>query len=787
MYNPVAQRRRARSVRRSNSSNSPEGTLSLGDISATPGVEDLETETSVHSPKSRQTHKRRGKRRAQAPTRKPPWNSCTIIRPQQQQSDLNQTHGVCRKRVPGGRRPLNQNESPPKKSQDTRTNKVKIERIGDGCITKRKGAFPVTKVSNVSNNQRRSTCDSGNCFKRRPGLPLLSYANRNCHRKKTVAFYPEPVTCSQSYDPVEGYQHSKANPIDVYNSKKKTKSRRSIIRIQKSERRKCECCQMASDRRLHANSRLYSSAVFPQRRSPKTNERNTECSTRGQTATEKSIKNRLTSMESKAFMYLAKRLLNKDSQQPSLSKGQVQKSFCFRDPNNTNKQFARCSTLKQSPYLCAGKYFESWDSPNSLQHRGRSKSRLSKKKIPPFNKPRSKSLSNFNLTNSIKQQNSRSSRFALNSVDACTKAMSNMQLKERELLHKYGPSPSDSGPDCSTNCFSKYPFNTQMTRPWDSHLTAVDGYPFDKVSNLFNKTSDYDNGKLPYSWNSSKFETNFSQNRYPNSPARVRTPLGTPDVFFRHYNPPTDVTGSSTLPWSSILKMSTLQPRPFASVPCAEVRLIGKYLDEDNVSCSSQGRKPSVMPGRMSTKVGQEMTNSNAEVDFEAKADGHPWKRVEGISNRISNSFKLEKMLGKSVTNEGSKSGASFNFLEGWRKRAAEIGNKFASCYSELGKTSSYEEGTTTADDRCSASLGSVHNIDRLGSDTIFASAVNAPFSAAAYSLHVPDSCASQSTVAKISTLADDWQTGKASGPRAMESCLKGEEERLRRISLILG
>lgn len=777
-YNPVAQNWRARFERLSTSSRSSEETPSLDDILSASSFGKNRNEICYKiTPRRHKGRKRRGilSKKRQEPCCKPPWNDSTVVVPVPKRSKSHQVWGTCTKREPF-------NSCPPqcaKKSQSERNNCVNTVDICAGRLQRKNPTVSATNEWNKSNNQNLRLYGNKRRLNRGVSFPNILPATSGYQRKKVVAFDPHPVTCRQVYDPDRDWQRGRTKIKKFNNGRKAKAPSRSIIKIPNPASFTPECCP--TDFQAFEKAHRYSSVPCRYTKASDSKPRYIEDTSPRKPVTKKISKSRLTTLESRAFEFLAKRLLEKS---PPQIPPRMNKAFSARNATNGCGYYLEAPPPKQRHCPCAGNDAKAWTIPTCMQFRRRSRSAPPKKKSPNASLPRSSSLVNSKCRKRLKKKTLKSPCPA---IDDYTRAMSRMHIRENELLEKYSPTKSDSDLACYTGCSTYHTFNAApISRPWDFD----DGYHFRNICNPVcnNQPQSFRQNcnKKTYSWNSTEVEKNFSQNRHPYVPNRIRTPLGTSGGFARLYAPPHETSAKSSLPWSTILRMSVLPSRSLSSDPCPEVKLIGKYLADDDVPGSSIEKKTPTFPGWWRNKYIPKENDSQNEVNCQSKTENFSRKKPDESSDHKINSCKLEKMLGTNASNSWS---GSHNFLGGWRKRET-----IPLAFHSTGPVSTFGRWSVNARKICSTSLNNVQEIDRKNSDTVcantFSRSITPPLMTKSNSF-VPDLSASQvgifPTTGKVATIFDEWKTSRASCSSAMDSCLKGEEERLKKIGLILG
>ncbi|RUS75025.1 hypothetical protein EGW08_017206 [Elysia chlorotica] len=766
LYNPVAQSRRTRCQASSpNFLDDPEYSeespvcSSAGDVN----VDALDMISQRRKPRRRRSNLTKRLRR---PKLKPSWDDCTIITPPQKPPRLDQALGPHRKRTFRKRCMPLYSCSAPRRSQGARGHTAK-----SGCMAG-EWCTGIRPCWGFSPGNKHATC-----LRRRSQLTCVPSTNRNLHRKKTVVFHPEPVAYSQMYNPGKAFQLSKDKYGQSFGTVKETQWNWPMKKVKRPSWCASELCQPLSDKSLHDSV----ACVQPRdrRKFPccNGNARN------GQADPWKSDSGRLTTSESKAFRYLAQRLLEKDAQDTSPISPKHKQTFGKRDPSHRPGSYFESPVPNFSSLLSS-------DRTNGLQRRGRSKSRPSQKKYASDYTPRSKSLCNFKFNDGKKEFVPRYHSSSPEPVDACTTAMSNMQLKERELLDKYGIASEDSASDFGGNAgFSRHISNALTSSLWDPNLSSNDNCFGNKVSDRFQAAQCNDNNHLKkrHAWSPSRFERNVSQNWYSYGPSRGINPLGTANGFTRNYVPPSNIGANGALPWESVL-----QPRA-ATMPCAEVRLIQKYLDECGSSLFTQKRNSS--PSRRESNGALEANNSQAECESKARHSTPPWRKVEGMKDYTRKDFKLDKEPEWKKSSGLSMGKTSRNFLGTRGRGLTGAYSSFSSDFPRMDRflsTSSISEGgRKAADGRC----GNMSR-DQPGADARSVGArskgLPSPPSNVCKFLN-SDACSVQMSSHKASgktgSALGDWQGGKAASAslRPVDSYLKEEEERLRRIGSILG
>ena len=779
MYNPVAQRRRAKCETVSSSLSEEPGNYDESPVSFT--SEDLDTEALEMITQGRKYRRRKDNRprRLRKPQRKPSWDDCTIIPPKEKPPRLNQNWGAFRKRVSGNRCSLHQTRSTLRKSQGGQSNKVRTRRVGDVWDN----SIRPSKRSNLSNNKNLSTC-----FNRPSNLPAFPSTNNSLYKKKTVGFHPEPVAYAQVNYPGKNFQRNNLTPRKSFNTEKESSWCCPIKKIQRPAWDKSESCRPGANKSQRGSASCLQASDSKKVQHFNGSQRSTQADPW------KSDSGRLTTSESKAFRYLAKRLLSKDF--PDSYPIAPRNEQMFGKQNTSNRSiscFERPVSNCRSSH-CVNRTADAWASAEGLQRRGRSKSRTSQNKHTPGFMPRSKSLGSYKFNDKTKDFGRRISATVQGPIDACTKAMLDMKLKENELLDRYRSSPSESTNDCSSSCSTKHLLSACKTRAWDdSSLSFNDRSYISNLSNPFYEIQTNDNSymKKPYSWNPSRLERNISQNRYSYSSACSRNSLGTADGSTRHYIPPFNVTASSDLPWSSVLKKSVLQSRPSNSAPCSEARLMNKYLDDTGVIGMVRRGKTSTLPVRRESNVAHESNNSQKNNESQVRPSTPPWRKIEGIKNFTSTDYKLDEFPDK-VSSALPMRRTFQNLLGGWKEGAISRYSSFSTDFTGLERIlSSSEGGKNATDTHCNVLKGSTHSLDDLGSDMV---------STGGYSKGIPSStnickflnseacqATSQKPAGKISSLMSSWQAEKVPGLRPVDSYLNEEKERLRRIDIILG
>ena len=803
MYNPVVERRRARSDTNSDTSSEDTDCDQGHSAQETPHEIDDETEGQMVAERVK-PRRRRGRftRRRQAQS----WTDCSTDHPQSIQVHLKGRRRSRRRK----RSSLYHSRSTPRRPTRVRGRRMRILSGSDCGACREKSSQRL----NLSNNRRRSpwrTRSRSSSRSRRPHrLPTPPSVSHSFHGKKTVAFNPR-VNCPERHSLV-----SKTKSKNPLTSMREAPRGRSVVRYKSPPRGQ-------SDRRLDsecsafANKRSHDPAVWARSR---------ERSASGTAKSKNTGRNQLTRSECEVFRYLAKRLLGSHdhSSPPHLACSKAGPACGWdylldsHDPNNGSWQC--CS--HQPPNVLS--------SPDNLHCRGRNKSRSAKNVCTPVMAPRSKSLCNFKFNNELSKFDAGYPYALPDPVDACSKAMSGMHLKEKELMKKYGPFMSES----NSKCGSYYPSNTinvhiKSSRPYQSPLACNDNHYLESMPHSLYKPQKNPKDILTNLWNSPGLEGNTSHNRYCYSSNQANAPVEIPCGNSRYCMPPFNArVGGACLPWSSFLNMSISQPQPLSSFPCPERNMIRKYLENDGVT----GRKTSISPRRRSGQGSPRKDKRQAGGGRQDKGRTPPWKRVEGVTEggrsgkgrtspwrrvegateggrqdrgrtppwrRVEGAtdsgckgFSLDKLSGKKTAGKWSVGGTFENFLSGWQGRGRETIDASCNFSSDLtghdGILSSARGGKVAQGAICHSSLSSSgFSLDRPGCEVYSTGITPSSSSATTCKLLTSGVSAGQSRgVLPMTSLGIERQKETASGPRPVDSCFKVEMERLERIGHML-
>ncbi|GFO10669.1 hypothetical protein PoB_003717400 [Plakobranchus ocellatus] len=779
MYNPVAQKRRAATVKAS--SISSEETDYSSELASRLCSLDIEAEAKRMNKQLVRVRKRRGNL-----TRKP-WDSSTVIQHEPRPPRLSQAY------------------SRPGKKVCTRVSRTKLcrkktvgkvgKRAKAGNVSLNSSASPAlayNKQSNMSNNQMESQ-SFGRCVQTCPSVFMHSRPKTSStyHKKKTVFFHPEPMSRGQDSYPM---QCSRSPRMKLKGSPDTLGRRNTGLKNCTRGCSKAETKQAKPAPRVEPNRPFQNSFLCHTLNSPRVG--------RGLHARSKSAdhecpgRNRPIRSKSEGFRNRTDiHVCHKN--EPSPFKG-TWKINTDDGPSNSGEHLSGSHIHDYPSHEFRKNSFTSLGSLYS------SRPQVLKKSSAVGNTSRSKSFSCFGNNHEYNKRQYQNDCFPLDTINTCTKAMSKLHLKEQGLVEKYGPFVPETTSECN-NCFSKYCLKSQQSPKWESQLPWRN--PQNYSPTLRVQTDDKDWFKRSFAWDKmTDLEKNISDKRLSYSAFKSHPSLGSYGGYCRSFVEPPKVNDKYGFSWSGGLNMSLLNPMPYKVIPRAELRFFNKYLDNEDKTNKSGSNIASTSPKKQVSASAQEISKSMSKDSTLIKPRTPPWRKIEGGFENFKDCS--ESILGAKLTNHRSIGGSFRSIFGNWRNGGINRTyncppnvNSF-DCWSSCTIGRAGGEGIETTENKYNNLSGSSYPKDcfsgPLARDTASKTGVCnigmlAPFKIGNFRFLSSNGYADQSSNAEttgnsfLSSGKSEWQAKGVNATLPIDSCFKEEEQRLKRIGTIIG